>query len=219
MTEPNLCPHSSKRIFATEQEALDLAQKLREQHTGPQQFPYLCEDCGNWHLTCTPRGSHNTVADYARLENAAPRKRVWHRTQYFSPEEMTKALELRSSGLTCQDIARHFNRHVSDVYKSFARHRENRLPTVPPSKPVETIDSLAAKEHELEAALARTREEKLRRIDAERVKLETLADGRMQIRKNTQILTITQEDAINLLSLLETELDKQTGGEDQAVAS
>lgn len=197
--ENNKCPKCGKRIFETRQEADDFEEKNRAQNG--HQYSYLCEYSDKFHLTAQKPGDHGTTTNYEKIENAAPQRRKYARYRTLTSEEIAQALDLKSKGMSFAALARKFGTGYGPLYKALKDARR-----IPP--PV-TVDSLESQEREVEMKLNRIREEKQKLIEAARIKVLRLADGRIQLKKELQSFILPEEDCITLVTMLEDFLTAQ----------
>jgi hypothetical protein len=195
------CPKSGKRIFETEQEAQGFQAKNSAQYGTGQQYVYLCEDCNRFHLTSQKPGDHGTTTNYEKIANAMPARRKWARHYQLTRAEALQALDLNNKGTSAHDLAVRFGTSMSQVYKALNEAKLN--------PPAITVESLESQEQELEAKLNRVREEKRRRLEANRIQIDRLPDGRIQIKKELQTLILPTKECINLVTALEEILTAQ----------
>ena len=202
LAESPISCKTGKKCFETEQEAIDFELKSREIHGGIRQCSYLCENCSSYHLTCSTPDSRNATANYSKLENSAPQKRKWTRCRALSEEEKNQIFEkYRKGGVTFSQLAFEFGTSAGNVYKAY--HARNAKPQVV------TIDSLSTKRRQLEEELARLQSEIERRAESARLKVNPIDGGRIQIKKEHQVIVLSVDDCVSLTLELEDLLAKK----------
>lgn len=186
------CP-TKKKVFASEHEAVEFEERNRERYNHVQQHAYLCEDCGNFHLSTYPPDSYQGVTtNYAKIETSHVAKEY----RRVSDEEQTQMLQLFAQGVSINEIAKRLNRSYPTVWGHIKNNQSH-------TRSTDDVATLSAEERELEEKLERLRQKKQQLIEARRLKVATLVGGTISIRKELQILTLCREDCFELHSKLE----------------
>lgn len=193
---------TQKKYFATEQDAVSFEAKNRATYGGVRQYAYVCEECDSYHLSALPPDAR-AVTNYSKIENSRSTGDVgkWRR---ITEQDKQQIIGLRKRGLTFAEIAERVGTSTATVSKHLKQYED-----AAKFRPA-TIDSLSSEEKQLEEKLQRLRQEKLRLVELNAVKVAKPADGQVSIRKGTQFMTVSSDDALEVIVKLNEVLGLST---------
>jgi hypothetical protein len=197
------CSKTGKRKFASRQEAEQFEERNHVQYGGVKKYVYACDDCDSYHLSSLLPGvnGHSTITtNYAAVENGkAPSVRK--QRYYVTEGDVRQMLELQAKGLKRDEIAARIGCSKAAVYLRLKKAGSKQHTT---EEALDAqIEKANAEAHAAQERTRRLREMKERMIQERQVKVNKLADGCIQIRKQSQFIVLPQADCIALHGKLE----------------
>lgn len=164
-----------KKFFHTEADAVSFEKSHRETNGSMRQYPYKCESCTGYHLSCLQPGENELNKSTSRysLANVVPPARRHRRTKAALMELRGRIQQMREEGMKPGQIAEELGETYSNVH--YLLSNMQMLIKTKPGKEAPhvrlSMDSLETEEQKLEAQLVELRKKKEMLLEAKKLKV------------------------------------------------